>query len=166
MASNLKVYLIEIEISGLRLLQNRRKKSCVILWRGRLSDDRQQISAAHASPQRQMQSYHAIGDFTRRRVGPDFNKAPKFRDLRIRYSEPSDTSIKGASMTASFANGVEHYETYARHCLALASQTPDRDARLILREMAAEWLKLAFPGGFDGDAAAAVKPLDGARFDD
>jgi hypothetical protein len=37
----------------------------------------------------------------------------------------------------------EQYVDYATHCLQLAKVTTDRESRAILREMAAEWLKLA-----------------------
>lgn len=69
-------------------------------------------------------------------------------------------------MTTSFANDVEHYESYAQHCLKLASQVPDRDSRLILREMAAEWLKLALPAVFDGEGKDHAPPTNGAHFND
>jgi hypothetical protein len=42
------------------------------------------------------------------------------------------------------------FEAYAEHCLKTLRHVPDRKARLLLREMAAEWLNLA--------AAVAVKP--------
>ena len=35
------------------------------------------------------------------------------------------------------------YESYAEHCLRIAAQIPDRESRVLQREMAAEWLKLA-----------------------
>jgi hypothetical protein len=37
----------------------------------------------------------------------------------------------------------ERYVGYATHCLELAKTTTDQKSRNILREMAAEWLKLA-----------------------
>lgn len=37
----------------------------------------------------------------------------------------------------------EQYAGYATHCLQLAKLTDDRESRAILKEMAAEWLKLA-----------------------
>jgi hypothetical protein len=37
----------------------------------------------------------------------------------------------------------EQYVGYATHCLQLAKLTADREAGAILKEMAAEWLKLA-----------------------
>jgi hypothetical protein len=37
----------------------------------------------------------------------------------------------------------EEYVGYTEHCLKLAKQTPDAESRLILRKMAAEWLRLA-----------------------
>jgi len=46
------------------------------------------------------------------------------------------------------------YNSYAQFCLKLATQTPDRPARLILREMAARWLALA-------DAIPAAPKRDG-----
>jgi hypothetical protein len=36
----------------------------------------------------------------------------------------------------------EEYVGYAEYCVKLARQTDDRDARVVLREMAAEWLRL------------------------
>jgi hypothetical protein len=35
------------------------------------------------------------------------------------------------------------YERYAEYCLKAAPLATDREVRVILREMAAEWLKLA-----------------------
>jgi hypothetical protein len=37
----------------------------------------------------------------------------------------------------------EEYVRYAEHCLNAVTAVIDRDSRAILREMAAEWLKLA-----------------------
>ena len=37
----------------------------------------------------------------------------------------------------------EQYVTYATHCLQLAKVAADKASRVILREMAAEWLNLA-----------------------
>jgi hypothetical protein len=36
----------------------------------------------------------------------------------------------------------EEYVGYAEYCVKLARQTNDRESRSILREMAAEWLRL------------------------
>jgi hypothetical protein len=44
------------------------------------------------------------------------------------------------------------YDGYARFCLELAAQTPDRATRLQLREMAAAWLNLS------AGAAVAGRP--------
>ena len=41
----------------------------------------------------------------------------------------------------------ERYVGYATHCLQLAKATADRESRVILREMATEWLKLAEAAG-------------------
>jgi hypothetical protein len=37
----------------------------------------------------------------------------------------------------------ERYVGYATHCLQLAKLATDQESRTILKEMAAEWLKLA-----------------------
>jgi hypothetical protein len=37
----------------------------------------------------------------------------------------------------------ERYVGYANHCLQLAKVATDQESRAVLKEMAAEWLKLA-----------------------
>jgi hypothetical protein len=44
-------------------------------------------------------------------------------------------------------NKREQYVAFATHCLQMAKATTDRESRAILREMAAEWLKLAEVAG-------------------
>jgi hypothetical protein len=41
----------------------------------------------------------------------------------------------------------EQYVAFATHCLQLATVEADRQSRAVLREMAAEWLKLAEVAG-------------------
>ena len=43
------------------------------------------------------------------------------------------------------AENIRHkeYVSYAEHCLAMAKIAPEHDSRVVLREMAAEWLRLA-----------------------
>jgi hypothetical protein len=45
----------------------------------------------------------------------------------------------------SMAENIKHeeYASYAEHCLAMAKIAPEHDSRFVLREMAAEWLRLA-----------------------
>jgi hypothetical protein len=43
----------------------------------------------------------------------------------------------------SKADKAMEYASYAAHCLKLARKIPDHDLRIIQREMAAEWMKLA-----------------------
>jgi hypothetical protein len=38
---------------------------------------------------------------------------------------------------------TDRYVDFANHCLRLATSTDDRQSRVILREMAAQWLELA-----------------------
>jgi hypothetical protein len=35
------------------------------------------------------------------------------------------------------------YVRYAKHCLKIAEKLPEQGSRILLREMAAEWIKLA-----------------------
>lgn len=39
------------------------------------------------------------------------------------------------------------YDYYAEYCLKIAEQTENREFRLVLREMSAEWLKLSSGNG-------------------
>jgi hypothetical protein len=50
-------------------------------------------------------------------------------------------------MTEQSIDDRERYVGYATHCLLLAKATADRASRAILKEMAAEWLKLAEAAG-------------------
>jgi hypothetical protein len=45
--------------------------------------------------------------------------------------------------TIQSARQSKEYVRYAEHCLAMAKLAPDQQSRLVQREMAAEWLKLA-----------------------
>ncbi len=45
-------------------------------------------------------------------------------------------------MTKSNGTPGNDYDSYAQFCLKLAAQTQDRPSRLMLREMAAQWLNL------------------------
>ena len=40
-------------------------------------------------------------------------------------------------------NKYKEYVLFAEHCLMMAKAAPNKEARLVQREMAAEWLKLA-----------------------
>jgi hypothetical protein len=75
----------------------------------------------------------------------------------------NDISIKGAWMTDPVFSHSDQYETYAQHCLSVATHTPDRASRLILREMAAEWLNLAAALVHDGRQPGNGRAVDGAQ---
>jgi len=47
----------------------------------------------------------------------------------------------------SQADKAAEYVSYAEHCLKIAWRLPDQESRIVHREMAAEWIRLA------GDAA-------------
>jgi hypothetical protein len=60
----------------------------------------------------------------------------------------------GTDASARDAGSDKHdeYLHYAEHCLAMARLAPDQQSRVIQREMAAEWLRLA--GTVESDHAA------------
>jgi hypothetical protein len=47
------------------------------------------------------------------------------------------------AMTNQKPDKHKEYMHYAEHCLAMAKLAPDQQSRIIQREMAAEWLRLA-----------------------
>jgi hypothetical protein len=55
-------------------------------------------------------------------------------------------------VTISKSDKATEYGAYARHCLNVVAKIPDQASRMIHREMAAEWFKLA-------DQAEADAPL-------
>jgi hypothetical protein len=63
----------------------------------------------------------------------------------------------GYSVATSRADKAMEYANYAMHCLEVVGQIRDRDSRVIHREMAAEWFKLA------DQAAGEHAPLIGAK---
>ena len=56
-------------------------------------------------------------------------------------------------MAASKADKAIEYIDYAKHCLKVAERLPSRESRMVFREMAAEWTRLA------GEAAEQLAPL-------
>ena len=65
-------------------------------------------------------------------------------------------------MSASPADQAMTYASYAEHCLKMAELLPDRESRVIHREMAAEWLRLAGQAAGAGVAIRAQN-ADGRR---
>ena len=52
----------------------------------------------------------------------------------------------------------EEYTRYAEHCLAMAKIVRDQQSRVVQREMAAEWLRLA--GTLEREQAAGSIPIE------
>jgi hypothetical protein len=52
-------------------------------------------------------------------------------------------SVLGAIMAILKNDKYSEYSRYAEHCLEMVRIATDRKSRIIQREMAAEWLKLA-----------------------
>jgi hypothetical protein len=61
-------------------------------------------------------------------------------------------------MTNRNSDKYEEYMHYAEHCLAMAKLAPDQQSRIIQREMAAEWLRLA--GTPQSEQAAGSIPIE------
>jgi hypothetical protein len=64
------------------------------------------------------------------------------------YAKPfaRATSV-GRRMADQSIDKRERYVAFATHCLQLAKVAADRKSRTVLREMAAEWLRLAEVAG-------------------
>lgn len=60
----------------------------------------------------------------------------------------------GTGAGGTMPSPMDKYESYAEHCLKSVKLVPDRESRVLLREMAAELLKLA---GRDAPTAATVR---------
>ena len=56
-------------------------------------------------------------------------------------------------MTISNSDKAMEYSDYARHCLKVVMKIPDQGSRMIHREMAAEWFKLADQAAADATPA-------------
>jgi hypothetical protein len=52
-------------------------------------------------------------------------------------------SSEGEIVAASKADKAMEYVDYAKHCLKAARRFPDRETRMVFREMAAAWTALA-----------------------
>jgi hypothetical protein len=62
-------------------------------------------------------------------------------------------------VTASQADKAIEYANYARHCLNIVKKIPDQASRIVHREMAAEWFKLADQAASgNADAGAQADP--------
>jgi hypothetical protein len=62
-------------------------------------------------------------------------------------------------LTASQADKAIEYADYAKHCLKVVDKIPDQASRIIHREMAAEWFKLADQAASGvADAGAQADP--------
>jgi hypothetical protein len=69
-------------------------------------------------------------------------------------------------MTNRNSDKHEEYTRYAEHCLAMARIAPSQESRVIQREMAAEWLRLAgTPESEQAEASIPIQRLN-ASYDD
>jgi hypothetical protein len=59
-------------------------------------------------------------------------------------------------MAISKADKAMEYASFAEHCLKIAKIIPDREDRIIQREMAGEWFKLASQAAADSAQGAAL----------
>jgi endonuclease V-like protein UPF0215 family len=63
----------------------------------------------------------------------------------------------------SKADKANEYVRYAEHCLKMAGIAPDRASRVIQREMAAEWIKLAHQAATEDAAQGAPATREAKR---
>ena len=65
-------------------------------------------------------------------------------ELEAQISRPNSILSRGTLHVANQkSDKYEEYTLYAEHCLAMARIAPDQQSRVVQREMAAEWLRLA-----------------------
>jgi hypothetical protein len=84
--------------------------------------------------------------------------------LRIVNAPRCGAFFRVAELTVMATERCEEYTHYAEHCLAMARVARDQQSRMIQREMAAEWLRLA--GMLESEQAAGsipVKRLNGSH---
>lgn len=62
-------------------------------------------------------------------------------------------------MAKSKSDTAVEYANYGRHCLNAVRALPDQDSRMIHREMAAEWFKLADQAAREGAAPGSQATL-------
>jgi DNA primase len=68
-------------------------------------------------------------------------------------------------VTVSQADKAIEYASYAKHCLKVVEKIPDQESRIIHREMAAEWFKLADQAANEDAALKAQAHRTGKRTD-
>jgi hypothetical protein len=62
-------------------------------------------------------------------------------------------------MAKSKSDKAIEYANYAKHCLQVVEVLPDQNSRLIHREMAAEWFKLADQVAHEDTAQASRQAI-------
>jgi hypothetical protein len=62
-------------------------------------------------------------------------------------------------MAISKSDTAIEYANYGRHCLNVVRELLDQDSRMIHREMAAEWFRLADQAARDGAAPRSTATL-------
>jgi DNA primase len=62
-------------------------------------------------------------------------------------------------MAASKSDKAVEYANYAKHCLQVVKELSDQDSRMIHRQMAAEWFKLADEAAHEGTALSSQASL-------
>jgi hypothetical protein len=72
---------------------------------------------------------------------PDQSKASDLE--RLHKTARAALILPREIMAISKNDKHKEYIQYAEHCVKMASIAPDRESRVIHREMAAEWMKLA-----------------------
>jgi hypothetical protein len=62
-------------------------------------------------------------------------------------------------MATSKSDKAIEYANYAKHCLQVVKELSDQDSRMIHRQMAAEWFKLADEAAHEGTVLSSQASL-------
>jgi hypothetical protein len=62
-------------------------------------------------------------------------------------------------VATSKSDKAVEYANYAQHCLKVVRELPDQDSRMLHRQMAAEWFKLADQAAREGVAPRSSATL-------
>ena len=82
--------------------------------------------------------------------------------MKLRMSRPNLWRQRSEDiMSVSQADQAMLYASYAEHCVKVAKALPNRESRIVHREMAAEWLKLAGQAA-TSDLARDAQPAEQA----
>jgi hypothetical protein len=75
------------------------------------------------------------------------------------YCDRGFRIVQGSAVATSKSDTAVEYANYGRHCLRVVRELPDQDSRMLHREMAAEWFRLADQAAHEGAAPRSSATL-------